>query len=135
MAEFEGPTTPAHKKPKKQCHFDGYKSFKKVINVILTSRIIININMIGNKIDSVESISKYQKDDYKRDTILKDLGVLQPDKASYSSSIVLSLAKRFSQIGLSDTESLNCIAEEFNGFLLSPRHTYTRYIQCYKNYY
>ena len=41
--------------------------------------------MIGNKIDSVESISKYQKDDYKRDTILKDLGVLQPDKASYSS--------------------------------------------------
>ena len=55
------------------------------------------------------------------DSILKDLGVLQPDKApSYSASTILSLAKRFPQIGLSDSEKLDQIVEEFNDFLLSP---------------
>lgn len=53
------------------------------------------------------------------DSILKDLGVLQPDKtSSYSATTLLNLAKRFPQIGLS--ESLDLIEEEFNDFILSP---------------
>ena len=55
------------------------------------------------------------------DSILKDLGVLQPDKtSSYSAATLLNLAKRFPQIGLSEPESLDLIEEEFNDFLLSP---------------
>lgn len=41
------------------------------------------------------------------DSILKDLGILQPDKtSSYSATTLLNLAKRFPQIGLSDPELL-----------------------------
>ena len=55
------------------------------------------------------------------DSLMKDLGVLQPDKTSfYSPATVLNLAKRFPQIGLSEPESLDLIEEEFNDFLLSP---------------
>ena len=54
------------------------------------------------------------------DSILKDLGVFQPDKvSSYSVSTVVGLAKRFPQIGLSASDSLDQIQEEFNDFLLS----------------
>ena len=52
---------------------------------------------------------------------LKDLGILQPDKtSSYLIATLLNLAKRFPQIGLSGTESLDQIEEEFNDFILSP---------------
>ena len=52
---------------------------------------------------------------------MKDLGVLQPDKvSSYSFSTVVGLAKRFPQIGLSASDSLDQIQEDFNDFLLSP---------------
>lgn len=52
---------------------------------------------------------------------MKDLGILQPDKtSSYSVATLLRLAKRFPQIGLSDSESLDQLEEEFNDFLLSP---------------
>jgi hypothetical protein len=55
------------------------------------------------------------------DTILKDLGILQPDKAgSYSAGTLQRLAKRFPQIGLSDSASLDKLEEEFNDFILSP---------------
>ena len=55
------------------------------------------------------------------DSILKDLGVLQPDKvSSYSVSTVVGLAKRFPQIGLLASDSLDQIQEEFKDFLLSP---------------
>ena len=54
------------------------------------------------------------------DSILKDLGVLQPDKvSSYSVSTVVGMAKRFHQIGLSASDSLDQIREEFNDFLLT----------------
>ena len=55
------------------------------------------------------------------DSMLKDLGILQPGKTcSYSVATLLNLAKRFPQIGLSDTEVLDKLVEEFNDFILSP---------------
>lgn len=55
------------------------------------------------------------------DTILKDLGILQPEKtSSYSAATALKLARRFPQMGLSEPETLDRIEEEFNDFLLSP---------------
>ena len=55
------------------------------------------------------------------DTLLKDLGVLQPDKtASYPVSTIIGLAKRFPQLGLADSVSLDKLREEFLDFTLSP---------------
>ena len=55
------------------------------------------------------------------DSILKDLGVLQPNKVSSCTvSTVVGLAKHFPQIGLSASDSLDQIQEELNDFLLSP---------------
>uniref|UniRef100_A0A1X7SHY9 HAT C-terminal dimerisation domain-containing protein n=1 Tax=Amphimedon queenslandica TaxID=400682 RepID=A0A1X7SHY9_AMPQE len=55
------------------------------------------------------------------DTLLKDLGILQPQKAaSYPVSTVVRLAKRFPQLGLADSASLDELSEEFNDFTLSP---------------
>ena len=55
------------------------------------------------------------------DSLLKDLGILLPDKAaSYSVDTILGLAKRFPQIGLSDPESLDRLKEQFLDFCLSP---------------
>ena len=52
---------------------------------------------------------------------MKNLGILQPSKASsFPSSIVVNLAKRFPQLGLSDSESLQCLKEEFMDYTLSP---------------
>ena len=52
------------------------------------------------------------------DTLLKDLSVLQP--SSFPFSTVASLAKRFPQIELSDSASLDRLKEEFEDFKLSP---------------
>ena len=55
------------------------------------------------------------------DSLLKDLGVLQPEKtASYSVETVLGLARRFPQLELADDESLDKLREEFTDFKLSP---------------
>lgn len=55
------------------------------------------------------------------DSLLKNLGVLQPEKtASYDVDTILSLAKRFPQLGLADAESLDQLREEFLDFKLSP---------------
>ena len=55
------------------------------------------------------------------DSLLKNLGVLQQEKtASYDVHTILSLAKRFPQIGLADAESLDQLREEFLDFKLSP---------------
>ena len=44
---------------------------------------------------------------------MKNLEILHPDKtASFSVSTVVSLAKRFPQLGLSDAESLRLLREE-----------------------
>ena len=54
------------------------------------------------------------------DSILKDLGILQPEKTtSYDVSTVVSLAKRFPQLDLNTSESLDLLKEEFTDFLLS----------------
>ena len=55
------------------------------------------------------------------DSLLKDLGIVQPNKtASYPASTVKTLAKRFPQIELSSSDSLDLLAEEFTDFVLSP---------------
>lgn len=55
------------------------------------------------------------------DSLLKNLGILLPDKArSYDVSVVSSLAKRFPQLGLTSSEAIDHLKEEFTDFLLSP---------------
>lgn len=52
---------------------------------------------------------------------MKDLGLLQPENTSeYSVSTVISLARRFPQLGLAEDESLDKLREEFTDFQLSP---------------
>ena len=54
------------------------------------------------------------------DTLLKDLGILQPENtASYPVDTIVKLAKRFPQIGLSESETLEHVREEFMDFCLS----------------
>ncbi len=55
------------------------------------------------------------------DTILHDLGIVQPNKThSYTVDTVHRLAKRFPQTELSSLESFDSLAQEFTDFLLSP---------------
>lgn len=55
------------------------------------------------------------------DTLMKNLAILHPSKTcSFPSGTVVGLAKRFPQLGLSDSESLRCLEEEFMDFTLSP---------------
>ena len=55
------------------------------------------------------------------DSLLKDLGILQPEKtSSYSASTVLKLAKNFPQLQPADSKSLDSLKLEFTDFLLSP---------------
>ena len=55
------------------------------------------------------------------DTLLKDLGIVQPNKTdSYTVKTVHRLAKKFPQIELASSDSLEHLAEEFTDFLLSP---------------
>ena len=54
------------------------------------------------------------------DSILKDLGIINPDQVcSYSHDTVVR-AKRFPQLGLSDPSSIDKLKEEFMDFKLSP---------------
>lgn len=49
------------------------------------------------------------------------LDIINPDKfCSYSFSTVEGLAKRFSQLGLADSRTLDLLREEFMDFKLSP---------------
>ena len=69
----------------------------------------------------IASTSKILKKFPFGDTLFKDLSLLQPDSApSFSVEKLLSLAKRFPQIGLADSMSLDKLREEFQDFLLSP---------------
>ena len=53
-------------------------------------------------------------------TILKDLGVLQPENtASYSVETIIGLAKHFPQLERADTVMLDQLKEEFVDFILS----------------
>ena len=54
------------------------------------------------------------------DSLLKDLGILQPSQASlYIVETIINLAKCFPQIRLSDAASLDRLREEFMDFILS----------------
>lgn len=69
----------------------------------------------------LSSIKKMLKKFPFGDTLLSDLGILQPEKASsYEVSTVLRLAKKFPQLDLSTSEQLSHLREEFSDFLLSP---------------
>ena len=67
----------------------------------------------------IASITKMLKKFPFGDSILKDLGVLQPQQtASYSIDTILGLAKRFPQLDLADSASLDQLREEFMDFIL-----------------
>ena len=69
----------------------------------------------------LSSIKKMLKKFPFGDPLLKDLGILQPHKAStYEARTVLRLAKKFPQLELSTPECLDRLREEFTDFLLSP---------------
>ena len=69
----------------------------------------------------VASLKKMRKKFPFGDTLLKDLGVLQPDKtATYSVSTVIKLAKRFPQLGLDSSDAIDSLHEECLDFTLSP---------------
>ena len=75
---------------------------------------------VGVRSFYLATIKMFQKFPF-RDSLLKDLGVLQPNKtSSYPVSTVLDLAKRFPQLDLANTESLDQLREEFIDFSLSP---------------
>ena len=55
------------------------------------------------------------------DSILRHLDIINPDKfCSYSFSTVEGLAKRFPQLGLAGSRTLDLLREEFIDFKLSP---------------
>ena len=55
------------------------------------------------------------------DILMKNLGIFQPEKTSSDAvNTMLGLANRFPQLRLSDSESLDCLKEEFTDVLLSP---------------
>ena len=54
------------------------------------------------------------------DTLLKDLGILQPNKtATYEVSTVVKLAKRFPQLGLASSDAIDALSDEFRDLKLS----------------
>ena len=73
------------------------------------------------------------------DTILQDLGIVQPTKTkSYTVSTIKRLAKRFPQIELDSPDSLHLLAQEFTDFLLSPEDlpalSITKIVMKWRNY-
>ena len=69
----------------------------------------------------VSSITKTLKIFPFGDTLLRDLAVYQPDQtATHSIDTIISLAKRFPQLGLDDFDSLDQLREEFLDFFLFP---------------
>lgn len=69
----------------------------------------------------VASLKKMLKKFPFGDSILRDLDIINPDKfCSYSFSTVEGLAKRFPQLGLADSRTLDLLREEFMDFKLSP---------------
>ena len=53
------------------------------------------------------------------DSILKDLGIINPDQVyTYEFSTVEGLAKRFPQLGLGDSQSIDALRNEFMDFQL-----------------
>ena len=68
-----------------------------------------------------QSIQKMLKKFPFGDSLLKDLGILQPNRVHlYMFETVVKFAKRFPQLSLDDSQSIDCLREEFMDFLLSP---------------
>lgn len=69
----------------------------------------------------IASLQKMIKKFPFKDSILKDLGIINPDKVGiYEFSTVEKLAKRFPQLGLSNPESIDALRNEFMDIKLSP---------------
>lgn len=69
----------------------------------------------------LSSIKKMLKKFPFGDSLLNDLGILQPDKVfTYQTNTVLRLAKKFPQLELATPTCLDHLKEEFSDFLLSP---------------
>ena len=75
------------------------------------------------------------------DSLLSDLGILQPNKVStYEVNTVLRLAKKFPQLELAAPECLDNLKEEFSDFILSPSEiqplvtTYSAYEPSFNEY-
>ena len=72
----------------------------------------------------VASLNKMLKKFPFGDSILKDLGIVNPDQVcSYAFSTAEGLAKRFPQLGLADSESINILRDELMDLKLSPQNT------------
>ena len=55
------------------------------------------------------------------DTLLKELDIINPESVClYDFSVLVSLSKRFPQLGLTDASSQDILREEFMDFKLSP---------------
>ena len=76
----------------------------------------------------VASLQKMLKKFPFGDLILKDLDVINPDRFCVCSFSTLdSLAKRFPQLGLDDSSSLNLLREEYMNFSLSDHPSVSTY--------
>jgi hypothetical protein len=70
----------------------------------------------------IKSIEKMLKKFPFNDSMLNDLGILQPDKVhQFKSDTVVKLAKRFPQLGLDNPQSIGRLREEFMDFILSAK--------------
>ncbi len=62
----------------------------------------------------VASLNKMLKKFPFRDTILKDLGIINPDMfCTYNFTTIQTLAKRFPQLELADSASIDALRSEF----------------------
>lgn len=80
----------------------------------------------------VASLKKMLKKFPFGDTILKDLGIINPDKVcTYNFTTIQTLAKRFPQLELADSASIDALRSEFMDFKLSPTEHPT--VKMYKS--
>ena len=79
----------------------------------------------------VASIQKMLKKFPFGDSILKNLGIINPDQvSSYNFSTIERLAKRFPQLNLNDSQSIDSLRSEFMDYKLSPQVlAHTRLLQ------
>ena len=92
---------------------------------------MVGISALEEEMDTIQflcikafytaTLQKFFKNFPFGDTILQDLGIVQPTKTkSYTVSTINRLAERFPQIELDSPDSLHLLAQEFTDFLLSP---------------
>ena len=92
---------------------------------------MVGISALEEEMDTIQflcikafysaTLQKFFKNFPFGDTILQDLGIVQPTKTkSCTVSTINRLAERFPQIELDSPDSFHLLAQEFTDFLLSP---------------